>query len=986
MNRLIITFIAAVIAAPICAQQLAFKNYTRANGLASDYVLCIFQDRDGFIWFGTDRGVSRYDGQSFKTYTTNEGFKSNFIYAICQDNSGALWFGTYDGGVTKFDGTTFRTFTTNDGLPSNQVGAITKDAFGRMYFRTTQGIVFLAKDSTFQLLDSSARSILGPLPDGSFMVADSVRVRRFIPLAKDVFTFTELSVSGDEKLLTSGVLPQSSVVVRGEEVCFATKDGVARLVLDSRGTASARLMSPRMFVNAIAADRKDAVWFATEGDGIGKEVGGKIEWYNERHGVARVRVKFVYRDYEGSLWFGTLGGGVQRLLNEEVKSYRVSDGLPVNDVTTVFQDSRRRVWVGTSSGIAVIDDDALRVGFPFATELSDVRALAQAPNGSMYLATFDGLFGPFIPSAGMNIASIPHRNIPYGASAIAIQPKTPSLQSEYLLWVGSYGGGTHRIEGRNVAMLSGNNGAASDMIEDVVKTGESIWLLTRDKGATRIRNAKLETYSRADGLPSNSVNAVYEDEVAQTIWVGTTNGIARFNGKSVTLFDKTNGLSDDNVLGIFRTSASDSNIVVVTENGIHKFFSERFHRFGPLVMLPFPDMKINRLFFSSATSTLWLATTGGVVKVDTRNGHLALPPPKVMLTQFVVDTIRLNYPSRSSPSVLAHDQNNPGFRFSALSFADEQGMRYRYRLAPVDKDWSQLTNDPHLQYRNLADGRYTFCVIAVNAEGTPSSQPAEYSFRILPPFWRTWWFGSSTFAFAIVAFGGIVRFISVRKLKKKVQELERENAIQQERERISRDLHDHVGAQLVNIISGLDLVGKYSPPSETRTQRLLKSLQHDARSSILQLRETIWAIKTQAMTPEKFAAQVETYSRQQMEYYDPELVFLAEVSGDCELTPIQVLNCFRIIQEAISNSMKHARAKHAWITLRTFGEARLFISIKDDGIGMGKSSVSQFGGNGITNMRKRAEEIGAVLRIGSANGSGIEVTIDVPLTNKRAMP
>jgi signal transduction histidine kinase len=203
-----------------------------------------------------------------------------------------------------------------------------------------------------------------------------------------------------------------------------------------------------------------------------------------------------------------------------------------------------------------------------------------------------------------------------------------------------------------------------------------------------------------------------------------------------------------------------------------------------------------------------------------------------------------------------------------------------------------------------------------------------------------------------------------------------------ERERISRDLHDHVGAQLANIISGLDLVGKYSPPSEQRAKRLLQSLQQDARSSMLQLRETIWAIKTQSMSFEKFSAQVEQYSRRQMEFQeDVELSFTAECTAQYELTPTQVLHCFRIVQEALANAVRHARASAIHVSMHCSDDGRLRISVEDNGVGVRNLSPDELQGNGLLNMKRRAEELGGTFLFGRANGAGgMAVKVEIPLT------
>ena len=209
--------------------------------------------------------------------------------------------------------------------------------------------------------------------------------------------------------------------------------------------------------------------------------------------------------------------------------------------------------------------------------------------------------------------------------------------------------------------------------------------------------------------------------------------------------------------------------------------------------------------------------------------------------------------------------------------------------------------------------------------------------------------------------------------------------MQQEREKIARDLQEHIGAQLTNVISGLDMMGKYSPATETRGLRLLKSLKEDARVSILQLRETIWAIKSRSTPLDKFAAQVREYSHKQLELQDEaELFFESDCDGSFDLTPVQVLNCFRIVQEALTNCVKHGRAENIFLDVRSTDDGRLEIRVKDDGVRSRSAASRELHGDSIISMKRRAEEIGGELSVRSIEERGTELKVTVPLGKKQS--
>ncbi len=330
--------------------------------------------------------------------------------------------------------------------------------------------------------------------------------------------------------------------------------------------------------------------------------------------------------------------------------------------------------------------------------------------------------------------------------------------------------------------------------------------------------------------------------------------------------------------------------------------------------------------------------------------------------------------------VLNYDENFFSFEFAALDFTEPSKNRYRYRLEGLEAEWVDAGHRRNARYTNVDPGDYVFRVRASNNDAKWNDEGVAIRVVVRPPFWKTWWFITLSSMFFAGVFGGVVWYVSVRKIKKRLQEMEREQAIQRERERISRDLHDHVGAQLVNIISGLDLVGKYSPPMETRAQRLLRSLQLDARASIMQLRETIWAIKTMSMTLDAFAGQVENYSRKQLEFQDDvEFYFQSKCDARFELTPVQVLNCFRIVQESLTNCIKYAHANNIRVSITSLSTNKLRIVIADDGVGIRDGAAGGMSGNGILNMQKRAEELGGVLAVAPRMEGGTVVTVEVPL-------
>ncbi|MDL1891570.1 hypothetical protein FBQ87_01575 [Sphingobacteriales bacterium CHB3] len=960
-------------------QQLALRTYNRATGLASNYIFSMYQDRDGFMWFGTDRGVSVYDGHHFKNYSTFDGLSANLIYSIFQSSDGTMWFGTYKGGACSFDGRQFRTYSTQHGLPDSVVSRITEDKFGRIYLQSQSGVSVLFGDSvSVDSTGSSGDAGLLFLHNGVIYYVGEGKLTRITPTNNHHIESHSIEVPPQASHHFSR--NTSSVLVReGGEVWLGGLNSIGVIEIEGKG-ASVRLKKTISLpgslptVYGMSEENDSTIWAATR-IGLFRISGDSMRLYKKEEGIVPEFLQAMLRDHEGSLWLGTFGGGAKRLSHDHISFFTIESGLPTANISAVFCDSKQNVWLGGNSFLGMLDREG-RLSLRNSS-FAEVRGIAENPQGKILVGTFEFLYGPYERDVFRRILRREDGlRVGGGVSAIC-------FDSAGVRWSGSYGSGTYRMTNGRTRRLDVADGMPSQMIEGIVQGYNSLWFLSRDNGASRLRDGVFEKFSVEQGLPSHEIYSVLEEE--ETIWFGTGKGLARMHKGRVAVINEKSGLQGNSVLWMGKVKGLNDALWILTESSLHQLREGELISFGSSMLRPTPAASITQADYRSSDNSLWIATTGGVSKIDLDQLEQNTIPPRVRITGLLNDTLRVfsHMLTRTLPHPqpihLEHYQNNISVSFAGLSYLDEEDVRYRFRLEPLEEDWSRLTKDREVRYRNLNDGEYTFSVLAINGNNVISASPATISFTILPPFWKRWWFIGSMVLLAAGTFGGIVRYVSVRKLRKKVEELERERAIQEERERISRDLHDHVGAQLVNIISGLDLVGKYSPPTETRAQRLLKALQQDARSSMLQLRETIWAMKTQSMTLDRFASEVEAYSRRQMELQDAtELNFEFSSNPAIELSPTQALNCFRFVQEALTNCMKHARASYISVTLNSSSPDRFCISVKDNGTGMQRTTGGSLEGNGVTNMRRRAEELGGSFSVESS-GRGTEAKFEIPV-------
>ncbi len=988
MNRKSVLIFLLFIVIPLSAQQLAFKTYTRGTGLASDYILSLYQDNRGFLWIGTDRGVSRYDGMSFRNFTTEDGLSSNMIYNIFQSSDGAMWFATYEGGACRFDGNKFQTFTTKEGLPSNSINSITEDRFGRMYFETSRGTVMKRGNKFIRVFDyngGTARPMLR-LRDGTILVPDSLRLYEITPTNDDHILKKIIPINSSLKINFYFMNSTAAVERANGEIVMAAAHNLLFLRKTKSGWTIRRKEGIYSEALGIGEDRSENIWLGGQ-FGLERILGEKRTLFGIKNGVDPPFVQALFVDREGVIWVGTFGGGLKKLIGDHLRIFTSREGLLSDNVNTIFPDSKNRIWIGTKNLANVIEHDSV-FGVHFEKRYSNdqTRAFGENAEGTIYLGAFNYLFRITQPSrTRYNAVRIPEIRGAYSGIAV-INSSTQKND----LWLGTYGEGVVNLSKEKTIHIKTSDGLVSNIIEDITPARNGFWFLSRNNGASFYKNGILKNYSDAEGLPSKMLFCVNEDNDS-TVWFGTNKGLVRMRKDGIKIFGNDEGLVGTSVLGIIKDSIhGSSDLWIVSDRALHLFENERLKSYASFSILPSEESSINQVTYQASTNQLWLATTNGAVRVDLYVARRLDAAPMIHITKVFNDE-NLLYDELTTISsgnelkqfVLPYKRNNISFSYGSTSFAREKEVRYKYKLNGTDARWSEPTSERVVKFLNLADGEYTFSVIAINPDGNQSTEVASVSVIIMPPFWKEWWF-LSLFGIAVLStIISTVKYYSTKKLKKQINELEKEKAVQKERERISRDLHDNVGSQLTNIITGIGLAEIYNKTEKPKADNLLHSLKEEVRETMTQLRETIRALKSNEMSFENFVIELRKVIERHSKYYSGEI--LLDVDNDSKndmiLKPLQALHLFRIIQEAITNSIKHSPAKNITVKI-SYKDEILYVSIMDDGTGLRKENFDLITGNGIENMKKRAEELEAEFKLISEKNKGVCINVILHVKRK----
>jgi signal transduction histidine kinase len=388
----------------------------------------------------------------------------------------------------------------------------------------------------------------------------------------------------------------------------------------------------------------------------------------------------------------------------------------------------------------------------------------------------------------------------------------------------------------------------------------------------------------------------------------------------------------------------------------------------------------------TADGRLWFPTSKGLVAVDPQNvKHNSRPPPVVMEGMRVDDRL-VAEATNGAPLQIPPGRHRVEFQYAGLSFVAPEKVRFKYRLTGLDTEWVDAGHRRVINIDYIPPGQYTFRVIACNNDGVWNEQGAGVTFAVRPYFWQTLWFRVLALALTIAASGGLVWFIVRRRMRRKLERLEQQRAVEHERARIAHDIHDDLGAHLTRITM-LSESASAELDNPVQAAAGLKQIYDTARELTRAMDEIVWAVSPRHDTVESLASYLEKFAQD----------LLATAGIRCRLDlPLQFPewrltsevrhNLFLAFKEAVHNVVKHSAASEAHIRL-TPQIASFELAIEDNGRGFAPETRNRpaedpgrfASGNGLENMTRRLAEIHGLCDIQSAPGQGTRVIFTVPI-------
>jgi signal transduction histidine kinase/ligand-binding sensor domain-containing protein len=972
--------------APAVAQY-HFDAWTADDGLPQNIIRGLHQTSDGYLWIATLDGLARFDGVRFTVFnrSNSPGIESNRFTALHAVGQGEMWLGTEVGTVTRHTGGRFVSYTTAHGLERSRVQGFTSDASGHLWVLSGATIKrWEPERERFVDVDGPETAFgyrrLSWGERGGFWGLDRSGLRRFVggqweshPLPAPFLTETVFAAEEQDGSIWVSIPtgPRQDV----ERVGRITRDGR----FEALGNVS--------HSDSSSTRRRPIVWRDRAGTSWTFDLAPTEELVLSLTLVSPARretVKFVlqYEDREGNLWLGTEGDGLYRVRRQVVTVRSLSQGLVGRNVYPVFEDRDGAVWVGTwqPGGLSRFENGTITsYTSRHGLTTGGVTALQQDQQGRLWVATHHGLQ---VFDNGRFTAVAP--DLVRDGTTVNVIHHDPQNAT----WLGTDRGLLRLVDGR-VTRLTTRDGLATDdvrvIIDDQITGG--LWIGGYG-GVTRWRDGRFHAWMSGDGPPGPMVRALYQDGDG-VLWIGTyDSGLVRLDDGRLTHYTTRVGLFNDGVFQILDDGrgwlwmSSNRGIYRVSRQELDDFAEGRRQEITSIAYGKSDGMlnvECNGGLWPAGIKardgSLWFPTQDGVAVIDPAAVAANPNPPPVVIESFLidrqpVDPLPFEGELRIGPRVGALE-----IRYTGLSFLNAEHLRFKYRLEGLDEEWIEAGTRRTAYYSHVPPGRYTFSVIAANSDGVWNTRGASLAVVVLPPFYRSWWFTTLALG-AVVAVVGLTFRAREARLKQAhaaQQAFSRQLIASQEaeRKRIAAELHDSLGQRLV-IIRNLALLLDRGPAGANRPST--GEIAAEAAQAIGEVREIAQNLRPCHLDRLGLTRALEALVRRAA---GASTTRITAAIDDLEgLFPNDGEICiYRVVQESVNNILKHSAATHAWVTARRSATAVL-ITVSDNGCGFAAGAGAAWrDGFGLAGMSERVMLLGGRIEIASAPGSGTTIRV-----------
>ncbi len=859
-NKYVLTGICILLKVTLLwGQGVQFDHYGVDDGISQSEILCIFQDSEGYMWFGTQDGLNKFDGYSFESYyfdpSDTTAISNSWIFDITEDDKGFLWIGT-KGGLNKFDRNTglFTRIRISDSFSSanaNFIYGITSDSINIYVNHPPMLSVLNFNTGSLETYTNTSESDRALYDVGFPIITDSNGLI-WIGSLNGLSSFnlqTQQFNNYTHSRSDSGTISNNHITAlfedKGGDILIGTENGLniyskktKKITRYYQNNKQPGHLSHN-FIRSIMQDHTGVIWIGTDGGGLNKMTysgsTGSAFFIHFRSGPDKTNfishdiVHSLFEDDSKNLWIGTLTGvNKTDLKKKSIRTYIKSDNpnsinLLDNVIASVYQDSDGKLWIGNwGKGLNIVDRGTNKV-IHYSSELSGrkhipenhVHVIFKDSKSRIWLGTRNGI-GIFDNNRNLFIPVQDYFNAP-GFNYFNNNRVYCILEDSWgKIWIGTGNGIiilNTETKTSTILQAGGETALAisSNLVYSLLEDREqNIWIATSN-GLNRYVPSEKRIYyyinnpDSPNSLCDNYVISLCEDR-SGLIWIGTTTGVNSFD-KSDSLFSYysiKDGLPSNTVYDIIKDG--NNNLWFSTGNGLAMKNPDE----NALETFLVEDKLLGKEFniksvFKAADGEMFFGGIEGLVSFypDSLIDNDYIPPIRITSLEKESNGERQALNPYADRVLLSYRDYSFTIEFSALDYTNPSKNRYSYQMEGVSDNWIEIGNRRFVDFTMLPPGAYTFNVKGSNNDGVWNNAGASISITILPPWWRS---NYAYILYVIFIIATIIVVIRLREIslirEKKILEKkisERTTEIAQQKERVEES-----EAKLSSTISSID--------------------------------------------------------------------------------------------------------------------------------------------------------------------------------------
>ena len=833
------------------SQQFKFQHYSVEEGLPQSQVHTMIQDSRGLLWIGTiGEGLSKFNGKEFTTFTKEEGLSGDKIYSLFEDSKHNIWIGTSEG-ITHYNGISFTKHPISKKYDI-LVSAIVEDKNNTIWAATNAGLYYYENNQWIAFISNNAKLKYNI----NCLFVDSIGI---IWTGNDNGLFKIDKGHVTRYTVKSGLSSNKvrSVNELNGQLLVGTYGHGLNIHSDNRWYV---LGKSNDIVHNIFVDNKQNIWAATQANGAIKyNLKKKSEkTYNESKGLSANNVRIILQDSWGNMWFGTNGGGINKYHGQQFKHYNLEEGFLHTTFFSVLGATDNSLWAGTGP-------------FGFA-EMRNDTVIYHNQNTDFHDHQCKTLFEDHLGN----------------------------------IWIGTEGNGVYIFDGSNYTQINGKKGLADDWIRSITQDKEfNIWIATVS-GISKLTptnygelNFTIRNFRQENGLPGNRVNTLASDN-ENRMWFGTNNGHIGYikNGK-ITHYGANEGIKKNVVIksiafddfnqlwaaslleGLFHADVRSSAISFEQfkkKDGLNSnnIYLLQFDKLGQLWLgagggvdrVSFTEsgeisgikhFGKNEGFLGGETCTnaisvsqngnIWIGTLNGLNRHNPFQSKINTIAPKLnmcnitLFYESITEDVNDWYKIENMLN-FNYNENHISFHFEGVNLKNPEEVYYQFKLEGFESEWSPINKHKIATYSNLPSGTFTFKIKAGNEDGV-WTEPIEVSFKILTPFWKTWWFINAA-SFILLSILLLIYRNRKRQLKKERERLKLEkNMLEMEQKALRLQMNPHFIFNAMNTVQAL--IAKKDEKAAryylAKFSKLMRKVLENSRNTLITIQDEIEALE-----------------------------------------------------------------------------------------------------------------------------------------------